>query len=232
MDGGQVIAILLTALLTLLVTVLAQRFLEKKVDLRYRIHSSGDLVPSNSKVPLDILYEGHPVDHLVQLQVEFINRGNIPIQKSMHEVRITWKVGSGNLIEHVVDGEKIEMANHRDDMGVEQLVAQVVLLNQGERSIMEFLIAGEANAVIEITARGVGVIGRIDTPSRLRPYAGFVGIAVAFIFALLFGTVLLPATEANIRAFGLTAIVVYAVIMVMIFAISMAMTTNYLNRRG
>jgi hypothetical protein len=229
-DSSQLPAILLTALLTLVVTILAQRYLEKKAALKYRIRSSGDLVPTNANVPLDISYGGARVDHLTQLQVEFENTGNMPIEKDAHHVRVTWKVPKGNLIEHVADGEKLEMTSYSDEEG-EHVVADIVLLNPHERSELDFLIAGEADPTIEISARGVGVVGRLDIPSRFRPHAAWIGILGGFVVAIAFGLALLDQIQALIREFGTAAILFLAVATVSIYAMSITLSITLMDRR-
>jgi hypothetical protein len=230
MDPGQLLGYVIVAALGIVGTVITSRILEKRTDLTYRVHSSGDLVPTNSKVPLQILYQSVPVDHLVQLRVEFTNRGSVPVQS----VKVSWILEtSGTEVELTVSDESIlSAAGYVDNSGTEQRNAVIIhLLNPGESAYFEILIADDPKPALVAKARGVGVVARVETPSRLRPSAAWIGILAGFLASIIFSLALLDQIETIIRGYGIAAIFFLSISAVLIYGVCLMAAVTFFDRR-
>jgi hypothetical protein len=186
MDANLILGSALGIVAGVVVTLLGAKLLEKRVDLRYTVTRSLDLVPKDTTIPLTISYEGGTLKHLVQLESVWINRGSVPLQ----DVPIKWKVNTSGFIAGVnVPDHPDKIANSDPDVTVgthvDRLTFAITLLNPGERSTLAFLVADDPTAELIVSARTVGVVARPDAPSRFYsaewPIVAGVVVNIAFL---------------------------------------------------
>jgi len=178
-DAGTILGYLIVAGLGVLGTIAAARYLERRPDLRYQVRSSGDLLPQNPEVPLQIRYEGIPVKRLVQLKTRLANEGNYPVEA----VDVKFELETTGREIHWICPEPdriVVLGRHH---------ARITLLNPGEETHCEILVADDVEPRLRVTARGVGVIGRpVEPPPNFQLVfwlTFFVGLLLDFGYFLI-----------------------------------------------
>jgi hypothetical protein len=141
------------------VGVVTNRALERRADLRYRVTTTGDLLPDRELAPIVVTVFDKRVDVLVAVTCTFTNRGN----QELEHVPYTWGVGQATrVLSLTVDhADRIQTRGER--------TGDIVLLNPGENVTLTWLLGDPEDPSFFIEARGPGIIAKPERESAYDP---------------------------------------------------------------